>query len=63
MYVFVGLTGRRSRQIISVCVNVVDKDDSTAVSRALQWVADVSGISVVEIWNTATDKLICRLEV
>lgn len=63
MYVFVGLTNRRSRKTVNVSCDVVSKSDSDAVCRALEWQLDFDEITVVEVWDEKEAAFVCSIEV
>lgn len=63
MYVYVGLSGRKSRLVMAVCSDPVSKEDFEAISHAYDWVHDHDDVSVVEIWNENENRKIVTLEV
>lgn len=63
MYVFIGLSRKKFRSIVSVGYDPVDKSDREAIPRCWEWALDQDEVSVVELWNLESNKVVCVLEV
>ena len=63
MYVYVGMSGRKSKLVMGVRSDPIAKSDFEAISHAYEWATDLKEFSVIEIWSENDKRKVVTLEV